>query len=664
MKEAAIARLLDAVEVTLPALAQDGSIQPRTELVIPGRINDRLALSGRFLLEDRQRTAVLDRLWPALSTPTAAMLLDTFSEDPGNVSSLHSRLQRLLRITEPNDDERLRLAKLPIIPVQNQLLPPSALAFTGTRGDYWGKWKFRLPGKGLSQDDQHRYRAAGVTSSLPDPETSRTFLEWLASQDQAVLQHHIPCVLRHILHKDGPASWAESFTDTPFIPVKGRDGLRLVSLRMARCRSVYLPDAGDMADVITHKDPAVLLVIQSVKDVPEPISESLRKLGIKSLREALGEPGNVAGTGKVVSASYDIFAKFRELQSPTYRRTFLKRLDALEVESALVRYDWHNRLGRVRDICLADEVEARYRFHGMSYAVEADAGFDPGSGIFWMKRHHRIGVRHFYESIAAQLVFRPSARRIDLTALERSLEVEIYDPPTFGRPTDPGSGPNDGNSAVGGTSQDHDQDDGVEAGPGEAVFGHSPFEPDPKRNAPEPGPISSRSRRTPRRSGYRNGAPGSSEDHSYSTPTPELEKEHIETLKLEHYASHCQMCLCEKSPRVLAPEGSYIQWEEVRRRVVEAHHVDLKSAGGARHAGNLILLCKLHHDNYGRRLTGAAVTAALRGNTREREIRFGVGSKVKGQQIELVISDTGEGVELFFTDDHADFWLSHRRTPD
>ena len=30
----------------------------------------------------------------------------------------------------------------------------------------------------------------------------------------------------------------------------------------------------------------------------------------------------------------------------------------------------------------------------------------------------------------------------------------------------------------------------------------------------------------------------------------------------------------------------------------------------------------------------------------------------------VVISDTEEAVELFFTDDHADFWLSHKRTPD
>ena len=122
------------------------------------------------------------------------------------------------------------------------------------------------------------------------------------------------------------------------------------------------------------------------------------------------------------------------------------------------------------------------------------------------------------------------------------------------------------------------------------------------------------------------------------------------------------MSLCERPPRELAPAGSYIEWEEVRRRVVEAHHVDLKSAGGARHAGNLILLCKLHHDNYGRRLTRAAVSAALQGETNEKLIRFGAAgdsvSEVKGRQIQLVIPDTGEIVGVFFTNEHADYWLS------
>ena len=118
------------------------------------------------------------------------------------------------------------------------------------------------------------------------------------------------------------------------------------------------------------------------------------------------------------------------------------------------------------------------------------------------------------------------------------------------------------------------------------------------------------------------------------------------------------MCLCERPPLELAPAGSYVQYEEVRRRVVEAHHVDLESAGGARHAGNLILLCKQHHDNFGRRLTRPAVTTALRSDAKEKNIRFGLDSELKGQQIKLVLPDTGKVVELFFTDDHADYWRS------
>ena len=66
---------------------------------------------------------------------------------------------------------------------------------------------------------QSRYRAAGVNSATPDPETSRAFFGWLATQEQDVLRRHIPCVLRHILHGNGPEHWAPSFTETPSIPM-------------------------------------------------------------------------------------------------------------------------------------------------------------------------------------------------------------------------------------------------------------------------------------------------------------------------------------------------------------------------------------------------------------------------------------------------------------
>ena len=121
------------------------------------------------------------------------------------------------------------------------------------------------------------------------------------------------------------------------------------------------------------------------------------------------------------------------------------------------------------------------------------------------------------------------------------------------------------------------------------------------------------------------------------------------------------MCLCGSSPDELAPVGSYIESEEVRSRVIDAHHVDLKAAGGARHAGNLLLLCGLHHHNYGRRLTRAAVLAALK-RSGTRTVRF-VGpqdiKEITGEVIEIEITGKdGDKVEVFFTEPHASYWRS------
>ena len=138
-----VAPLLKAAASALPALARDGAIRLRTELVFPSRGNDRLALPDRFLLRDRQRAAMLAKLSPALNAPTAAMLLDAFAEDSGNFSALQPRLKEFISITESDDDERRELAGKRIIPVNGQSRAPWELAFTGNRGDYWGDWKIQ-----------------------------------------------------------------------------------------------------------------------------------------------------------------------------------------------------------------------------------------------------------------------------------------------------------------------------------------------------------------------------------------------------------------------------------------------------------------------------------------------------------------------------------------
>ena len=659
--DTAIARLLKATEVMLPALAQDGSIQSRNFLVRPNRSNDRLALPDRFLLKNPKHAEALDKLSSALSEPTAAMLLDAWAEDPVNFSALHARLIRFFSVTVSGDDERHRLTEMLIIPLHGQPRAPAELAFKGNRGDYWGAWKTRISGKGLSQDKQARYRAAGVTSALPNTVTSRAFFAWLSDQDQAMVDRHIPSVLRHIIHPQGPTGWAGSYTDMPFIPVRGQDGLRLVSLRAARRRPVYLSDAGYIGGAIIRKDRAVLLVIDHVREVKAPISDVLRLLGMRSLREALKEPEGVTGNGNTVLVIEDIASRFVELQSSRIRRTLLKRLNELGVETDLVRHDWHDRLGRVQEIRLAEEVVASYRFRGKSYALEVEAGFDPVSGIFWLRSGRDVGPSIMYESLAKQLVFRPAARPIHLLALERAVGLEIEDP-SYGGPTGSGSGASyDG---VGTEEEDREEHVDMGAEPGEAATGHSPFEPDPTRNRPNPGRIPTGSAGRRRNSTGGRGSSSSREDGGGFREAPKLEREHRDALKRDHYSSHCQMCLCKRKPQELAPAGSYIEWEEVRRQVVDAHHPDLVSAGGARHAGNLILLCKLHHDNYGRQFSRTEITTSLLDNPKKKSINFGEGSRIEGRQIELKVAGTGEVINLFFTNHHIEYWMSQEVSTD
>ena len=655
LSNSAIARLLKAAQVPLPALARDGSIQSRTALVMPGSRNDRLILPERLVLNDGRYAAALDKISPGLEAPAVAMLLDTFSEDPENFLALHARLEQFLAITSADDDARLQLAEMPIIPTQLAARAPSVLAFLGTRGDYWGDWKSRISTKGLSQDAQRRYRAIGVTSAVPDLETSHDFFEWLSTQNETVQSRHIPCVLRHILHRDGPIQWARTFTDTLCIPVRNRLGVRLVSLRTARRGPIYLSDAGAIGDTVIRRDRTVSLAIDRVTEVREPITDRLLDLGIRSLRAALDEPVNVAGTGEVEAAGEDILARFRALLSRQIRRTLRKRLTDLGIEAKLLRRDWHDRLSRIADVRIADEVHATYRFRGKHYPDEVDAGFDAKSCVFWMRRDRRSKLRTLYEAVAKQLIFTSQARPIDLLAIERALEIQVSDP-SFGRPADTQM------DAVDDIAENDDRriedTDNVDSEPGEALHGHSPFTPDPTRNIPNPRPIpTSAEGRTRRPSPPKDSTRQDHHEHD-SQPAPAVETEQTKTLKGDHYASHCQMCHCLRSPRELAPDGSYVQWEEVRRRIVEAHHVDPKSGGGARHAGNLILLCKLHHDNYGRRLSRAAVTTALRSNPKEMHVDFGMDSRVKGRRVELTISDADEVVTLFFTDYHAAYWLA------
>jgi len=654
-KDRSIASLLKQADVTLPALARDGRAQYRSGLVRRSRLNDRLSLPRRFLIADSRHGEILDKLTPALKDPDAGMLLAAFAEDGNNISALQARLKRFLDL-DPNEDELDKLANTPLIPVEGKLKAPARLAFRGNR-DYWGDWKTLISKQGLSQHAQQRYLKAGVTSAAPIPTTSRAFFWWLSRQQENVLGRHVPCVIRHIVHRNGPTSWAEAFTDTPFIPVEGLDGLRIVSLKAGRHSPVYLRDAGEIGEAILQKDRRVRLVVDHVKQVTDSISEALARLGVRSLRAALKEPEHVVGVGHVSGASREILQALEMVKSNPFRQTFKKRLSELAVETRLAREDWHARLNRIKGVRFADDVEARYRFWRKPYRRKVDAGFDPESGIFWMRRDADVGLSKLYRTLAEQLVFK-GAKPIELHALELAVGLQIRDP-SFGTRVAFESEANGGDDRFG------DDDHGIEGNPeedpsaddpGESPWGHAPFTPDPTRNQPETGPLTESASDEPIPE-ERPEPPEVDDDDQERPRTPAIERIHKEQLK-RRYASHCQMCLCDSVPQDLAPAGSYIEPEEVRRWVIDAHHVDAKGGGGAQHAGNLILLCRLHHRNLGARLTRSLVTAALRGKPQKARKRFPGNAVAEGQVVKLELGDTGEVVQLFFTDDHAKYWLS------
>lgn len=666
LKDPRILSFLRIAGASLPAVAKDGTIQLRRELVAASPSIDKADLPGRFVLKDSRPSVPLDKISPAMQRPTAAMVLEALSQRPESTSALQARLKLLLDVTEPGDPDRLRLAEMRIIPVDGGLRAPSELAF---RSKYWGHWKTEIPRQDLSQEDGSRYLHAGVTSARPDQETSRAFFEWLSGQDEGVLGDHVQFVLRHFAHREGPALWAKNFTEVLCVPVENRNGIRLVSLRRAVRGLVYLNDAGQIGEEVIRKDGRVSLTIHQVSGVREPISEQLAELGVQPLRATLQEPVHVSGSGNVENAGDAIVEKVKQFQSRAFRETFYKRLGELDIEKDFVRHRWSDRVRQIDKITIADRIEARYRFRGKSYPVEAEAGFDPEQKTLWVKRGNRgAGERELYRAIAAQLVFKPDAPRIFLRSLEDVLEVEIADE-SFGRA--PKGRPDSTGDERESEDRFRDEDDDSEDH-GDGVIGHSPFVPNPEHNVPNPGPIPSSPAGSSRSGGRRSRASAPADGASKSEPKAKLEAQQIEDLKRNQYASHCQVCLCERPPHELAPVGSYVEAAEVRRQIVDAHHVDVRSAMGARHAGNMILLCKFHHGNLGRRLTRRAITEALRGPLDEHGITFRPGSvldgrpgkTIDGQQVTLRLSDTDDEVRLFFTKDHADYWLSKWHEPD
>src|SRR5262249_21741619 len=110
---------------------------------------------------------------------------------------------------------------------------------------------------------------------------------------------------------------------------------------------------------------------------------------------------------------------------------------------------------------------------------------------------------------------------------------------------------------------------------------------------------------------------------------------------------------------------SYVYTKENRAYVIKAHHPDQVHSGGARHGGNLLILCQAHHVKYGDAITRSQIAHSLETGEVDRQVTFRGVSRVKnllaGVVIEVSIATTGESLKLFFSNEHRNFWIEAKR---
>jgi hypothetical protein len=203
---------------------------------------------------------------------------------------------------------------------------------------------------------QELYRFAGVTSGEPNSENSRAFFAWLCTQSAATVQSHLEMVVRHLGHDRSVRTWWEVYPQLACVAVEVKGEYRLVSLSDVRRYGgrVFLPDDDDLVQSIrrAHPNARVLLAVTSHPRVLKPISEILRSVGARSLRDAASSPVNVRGEdGSVPDEN---------------RRNMLVSREDLKLFFVLVESaGLLCRQGSIlREICSATVVEARKFWFG------------------------------------------------------------------------------------------------------------------------------------------------------------------------------------------------------------------------------------------------------------------------------------------------------------
>ncbi len=614
------------------ALDQEGRLRPLGDLVRSTPDIQKLALPPDHLL-DRPALA-LDRVLPPLAGPSWQVVATALRRDPGNSEALLPRLRAIARATADRASRR-SVEDVPCIPHAGALLAPRDLAFKGNAGDYWGRWKTVISGKSLPDDVQDLYRDAGVIRSFPEPRTSRAFFEWLSSQAPAVVAEHVPQVIRHIAHGRAVTSWWLTPPEVAAIPVEDGGGAALLTVSQAVKRAV-VDDFPQLADELRNAgaNPPVLLAIDAAKTSTTPVADELKAIGIPGLRATATGPHGMR-CDQEVTAPPQLGRLLAALKSDTTAKQLRKQLKEFDVRGDLLEPRWQNKLAAIVRVRVGAGLRAEYRIRRRSYYSRSAWAVAADAGEFWLEDGQDLESAFF--GAVADLIFTEKHRYLPLV-LRAAIEVRVHEfhQPHHASEVDPDEDPD--NAAIGG------DDD-----PAESTHRHPDAEPDLSKNKPSPGPLWT-------------GGTGKVRPRSKpsSPPRPQVIDEDVQRrqLKEDHYAWHCQIALAAAGPTELSPAGSYAEFQENRQKMVEAHHPDKVIAGGARNAGNLLILSHLNHDRYGRAISRQQVTDALLATCEPRTILGADGKPwVKGVVAKVSIPATGDVVPIFFTHDHRSYWL-------
>jgi hypothetical protein len=619
------AGVLRSLRSSAVGLSLSGEIKPAKLLVRGSGEASRLALQSKDLID--RPTLELDAVLPPARQPTAQMALDALRDDPGNGRGL---IPRLAVIVETDDsDIASEVRQIPCLPHAGGLVAPDRLAFKGNLGELWGGWKLQISGDGLADNVQELYRKAGVIRGIPSPETSRAYFEWLNAQPQATRTAQLGCIMRHLHHPKGVNTWLMQPPELGCIPVEDNGGVDLLAATVAR-RVAVVDDMPELAEAIRRDtlNPKLRLAIHSVPNVRNPIADELRHWQIPALSSLAAEPLNPDGRDQE-PASQSFLETVHKMASVSAGKLFRKQLQESDVPQSLIEPQFQRRLLAIKRVVLASGLTIQFRVRGRPYRASREWAVLPSE--IWLDRGG--DVDDLLMKAVADIVFLKPRPRWLSSVLKDALRYRARD---FRASQEPDSYDQDG----------YDEKPAEEEA-GESSQPHPGSDPDPKRNNPNPGELYSGGgiRKTTRTSG---------------SNRPQVVAEDIQRvqLKTDHYASHCQIELARRSPEELGPVGSYAQHAENRICMLQAHHPDKTSAGGARHAGNLLILSKVNHDGIGTRLSRADVTQALRDRWRPHCIARADGSTwLEGGIAQAIDRVSGEPIPIFFTNWHRDYWL-------